>query len=226
MIHDPLPPPADAYAPDANRAGTDASARLPEWLVHLIALVIRFILERSLAAGSRRTSLSSWLNYRPDLAPGSAQQLAAATRGAFGSAIAWMCRRRGIGPGHPKWPELSRAIVAFGGSLDGFRPGLPACGLQWWENPNIVPGMMVQTAPTPAADAMALLVSRHGVADAPPPVAPIVPEAAGIAPPPVIRRQVFARAATGPPTGPPQLCGTPFLSCLTHGAGPRPAPPS
>ncbi len=134
MMSNAITAPADAYAPGADRDGTNASARLPEWLVHLMALVIRFIVEHSLAARTRRFSLPSWWHYRPDLPPGSVQQLAASRRGAFGNAIAWMCRRRGIGPGHPDWPELSRAIVAFGGSVAGFRAGLPACGLQWWEH--------------------------------------------------------------------------------------------
>ena len=50
----------------------------------------------------------------------------ASVRGPFGNSIRWRCLRHGIGPGHKDWPELSRAIVAFGGSLEGFRPGAPA----------------------------------------------------------------------------------------------------
>jgi hypothetical protein len=201
-------------------------ALLPDWVVHLIALVIHFILERAVAASAHRDSLPSWWNYRAGLPPGSVQQLAASRRGAFGTAIAWMCRGRGIGPGHPDWPELSRAIVAFGGSIKGFRPGLPALGLQWWENPHIVEGMIGETVATPAADAMALLVSRHATANAPVPAEHSVPADPRIRPPPLIARQVFARASTGPPTGPPRVWGIQFLSCLMHGAGARLAPPS
>jgi hypothetical protein len=136
------------------------------------------------------------------------QALAASIRGEFGNAIAWMCRRRGIGPGHPDWPELSRAIVTFGGSTKGFRPGLPACGLQWWESPDIMPGMIGETAATPAATALASLLSRQAVAIAPPPAPNVEPAAARPAPLPAIRRRVFARAATGPPIGPPPAtCG-------------------
>jgi hypothetical protein len=131
MICDPPTTPADAYAPDADRAGTDASARLPQWVVHLIALVVRLVLERMFAAHARRSPLSSWWHDRPDLPLASTQAEAASIRGPFGRSIAWMCRRRGIGPGHPDWPELSRAIVAFGGSVKGARPGLPALGLLW-----------------------------------------------------------------------------------------------
>ncbi len=207
MMCDPLTAPAEAGSPDADRAGPDAPARLPVWVAYLLALVVRFMLDRMLAACSRRSRLPSWLHERPDLPPVSAQALAASVRGQFGNAIAWMCRRRGIGPGHPDWPELSRAIVTLGGSVAGFRAGLPACGLQWWENPNIMPGMIGETAATPAATAMASLLSQQAVADAPPPAPNVVPVAAEPALLPAIPRQVFARTATGPPTGPPSAWG-------------------
>ena len=54
MMSNALSVPADACSPDANRDGTGASARLPEWLVHLVALVVRFLLECTLAGRSRR----------------------------------------------------------------------------------------------------------------------------------------------------------------------------
>ncbi len=205
----PLTVPAEAYAPDADRAGTDAPAQLPEWLVHCLALMIFFLLKRLLAGRPRRPiRLTQWFHERLDLPPGSAQEEAATIRGPFGNAIAWMCRRRGIGPGHPDWPELSRAIVAFGGSVKGFRAGLPACGLQWWDNPNVVPGMTGEIVATPAATAMAALLARLAVADAPPPVPhAMLDEAAHARLPaswlPASWRQVLVRAGTGPPTGPP-----------------------
>jgi hypothetical protein len=150
--------------------------------------------------------VSSWGQDRPDLPLGSAQAEAASNRGSFGRAIAWMCRRHGIGPGHPDWPELSRAIVAFGGSVARFRAGLPACGLQWWENPNVVPGLTgrVGTPATPAS-----LLEQQAVANALPPPAPDVVQAeAAHARLPASWtaasvRQIFARAGPGPSTGPP-----------------------
>ena len=202
MMCDPLTTAADTASPDADRAGADAPPPLPEWVVRLLTLVIRFILQCSLAARSRRSRLAPWWHERPDLPPASMQALAASIRGEFGTAIAWMCRRRGIGPGHPDWPELSRAIVAFGGSVKGFRPGLPACGLQWWENPDLVPGMSGETAAQPAAEALASLLSRQAVAFALPPALNVEPAAARPTPLPAIRR-VLARTATGPPTWPP-----------------------
>ncbi len=241
-----LTAPAEAYAPDADRDGPDVPARLPECLVHLVALLILFVLRQLLAARERHSApgLPSWFHDRPDLPPGSAQALAASIRGPFGTAIAWMCLRRGIGPGHPDWPELSRYIVMFGGSLARFRPGLPALGLQWWENPNIIPGMIGMAAATPAATAMAALLARHAVADARPPAPRAVPAEAGHALLPAAWlpaswRQLFARAGTGPPTGPParpptgppaaraaSCPGLPTLSRLTNGARAWPAPPS
>ncbi len=160
MMRDPLTTPADACTPDANRASTDVPAPLPEWVIHLLALVVHCMLRCMFAGRSLRSRLPSWRHARPDLPPGSAQEEAALIRGSFGIAIAWMCRRRGIGPGHPDWPYLSRTIVAFGGSVKRFRPGLPACGLQWWDNPYVTPGTIVEPPATPAADAMAVLESR------------------------------------------------------------------
>ena len=231
MMCNALPAPADTCSPDANRVGPGAPARLPEWLAHLIALVIRCALGRMFAARPCCSALPSWWHDRPDLPLGSAQALAASRRGAFGNAITWMCRRLGIGPGHPDWGYLSRSIVAFGGSVAGFRAGLPACGLQWWENHDIVPGMIGMPTPTPAADAMAVLLLRQAAVDAPPPALHLVSGDAAVAPPPVIRRQVYARAGTGPPTGPPAanyagVRGLQRTYCLTPGAGAWPAPPS
>jgi len=206
----------EAHSPDADRAGPDASADLPDWLVHILALLVLFARKWALATGRRYPqALPSWYYERPDLPLGSAQALAASVRGAFGNAIAWMCRRRGIGPGHPDWPELSRAIVAFGGSVQGFRPGLPACGLQWWENPEIIPGMTGMPTATPAATAMASLLSRQAARDTPPPeLCPerhVVPAAAEPAVSPAPGRPRFAHVATGPPTGPPR--GRDFRFC-------------
>ncbi len=226
MMRDPLTTPADAYSPDADRAGPDASAHLPEWLVHLLVLIIRCILERKLAARSRRSPPPSWWHDRPDLPLASIQALAASVRGPFGNAIAWMCRRRGIGPGHKDWPELSRAIVTFGGSVKGFRPGAPARGLHWWENPNIMPGMAGETAAAPAATAMALLLSRQSAAAAASPAPThMVRSEAEPARPPALRRQAVARNATGPPTGPPAIWAHQFSYACTNGARAWLAPP-
>ena len=226
----PLTAPAKAYAPDTDRAGPDAHS--PERLARWLALLILFLLEPLNGVRLLRSRrLASWWQDRPDLPPGSAQEEAASIRGEFGIAIAWMCRRRGIGPGHPDWPDLSRAIVAYGGSVARFRAGLPACGLQWWDNPNVVPGMTGETVATPAATAMAALLQRQAAADAPPPVMHAVPAAPGPALFPASRlpaswRPVLARAGPGSPTGPPGCPGLPTLSCLTTGAGAWPAPPS
>ena len=226
MMRDPLTTPAHACSPDADRAGPDASAHLPEWLVQLLVLIIRFILERKIAARSRRSPPPSWWHDRPDLPLASIQALAASVRGPFGNAIAWMCRRRGIGPGHKDWPELSRAIVAFGGSVKGFRPGAPARGLHWWENPNIMPGMAGETAAAPAATAMALLLSRQSAAAAASPAPTnIVRSEAEPARPPALRRQAVARNATGPPTGPPATRAHQFSYACTNGARAWLAPP-
>ena len=204
----PSTAPADTYSPDPFRAGPGVPPHLPDHLVHLLARLIALLLRCWLtASGHRARHLPSWWHFRPDLPPGSAQQEAAAIRGNFGTAIAWMCRRRGIGPGHPDWPYLARTIAAFGGSLAGFRPGLPARGLQWWENPRVIPGVIGDIPATPAADALAALLTQHARAEAPPPALSPPPGAATAAAAHVVSltswRQVRARAGTGPPTGPP-----------------------
>ena len=234
VMRKPLTVPAEAYPPDADRAGPDGSAQLPEWLVHLLAVLIRFLLEHALAARLRRARrlTSMWPDRRPDLPAGSAQAQAASIRGHFGNVIAWMCHRNGIGPGHKDWPELARAIVAFGGSAKGLRAGPPARGLLWWESPNVVPGMGLGFGvPAPTTT----LLQRVAAASAAPP-APITVQAevaharlpaswlcaVRLAAP---SRHALARAGPGPPTGPPGCPALPALSCLTNGAGARLAPP-
>ena len=204
MMCDPLTTPAYAYSPDVNRVGPDACPRLPERVVRFLVLVALLLREYWLTFRRYRAgTLPSWWYYREDLPPGSVQQLAASIRGEFGNAIAWMCRRRGIGPGHPDWPELRCAIIAFGGSVKGFRPGLPACGLQWWENPHIHPWVIGDIPATPAADAMSRLLCRLAVVAAPclDQFVPHTEPVPAVAPAP--QRRVYARAGTGPPTGPP-----------------------
>jgi hypothetical protein len=237
-MRDPLLSPAEAYAPDENRAGPDASARSPEWLARWLAFLILCLLDPVNAVRLLRSGrMPSWFHERPDLPAGSTQAEAASIRGPFGNAIAWMCLRRGFGPGHANWPELSRTIVAFGGSLEHFRAGDPPWGLQWWENPNVVPGTIGLTAATPAATAMAVLLARQAVANAPPPApnAEAAEAAHALLPAAWLRAawlpaswlQGFVRLGTGPPTGPPatwaRCPGPPTLSHLTqshltHGA--------
>jgi hypothetical protein len=230
-MRNPLPIPAVASLLDADRDAGDESGQLPEWLIHRLAMLILFLLEHICAARLKRARRQSfcWPDQRPDLPAGSTQSEAASIRGAFGNAIAWMCHRRGIGPGHPDWPELSRAIVAFGGSVKGFRAGAPAWGLQWWENPNVVPGMVAGFGAPVAATAA--LPRREAVADTAPPAANALQVEVVHAMLPgswvaAFVRQVFARAGPAPSTGPPRCSGLPILSCLMHGAGARLAPPS
>ena len=165
MMRDPLTPPAGARYPDADRTGKAALARLPEWLVRLIAMLLHRMLRRMIAARLHNARLRAWCHERPELEPGSAQHVAALIRGAFGNSIAWMCLYDGIGPGHREWPALSRAILAFGGSLRAFDParrGRPAMGQPWWGNPYVMPGLAAPRREMPAAGALAALLARDG----------------------------------------------------------------
>jgi hypothetical protein len=214
----PLPIPAEAYLSDANRPDPEVSAHSPEGLVRWLALLIFLLLEPWNAVRLFRSRRPQywWPDRRPDLPAGSTQAEAASVRGPFGNAIAWMCRRHGIGPGHPEWPELSRAIVAFGGSVKGARAGTPPSGLLWWENPNVVPGLITGFG-TPAA-ATASPLHPQAVANAPPAPSVMQAEAAHARVPaswsPASWRQVFARAGPAPSTGPPRCPGLPTFSCL------------
>jgi hypothetical protein len=210
----PLTVPAEAYTQDADRADSEASAHLPEWLIHILCLIIHFLQEHAHAARLRRSRrMQPWWQDRTDLPAGSIQGLAASIRGPFGREIASMCRRHGVGPGHPDWLELSRAIVAFGGSVAGFRTGAPPLGLHWWENPHIVPGIVCGfggPAPAPAA-----LPRVAAVANAAPPApAPVQADATtGSVPASCLAapwRQVFARAGPSLSTGPPRCPGPPI----------------
>ena len=213
----------------SDRADPQASAQLPEWPVHCLVTLILFLLQQGRGARWRRSRpVHPWWRERPDLPAGSVQALAASIRGPFGRSIASMCRRHGIGPGHPDWPALSRAIVAFGGSLKGFRTGAPALGLHWWENPNIVPGMSRGSAPPPPRPRgccsfrmLRMLRRRRRTPCGPKQRMPGClrhgwPHQCGR----------FSLAPVRVSTGPPRCPGLPFFSCLMHGAGAWPAPPS
>ena len=229
MMRDPLPPPAGACSPDADRTGEAASARLPEWLVQLIAMLLHYLLRRMRAVRLRNAQLRAWCRERPDLEPGSAEHVAALIRGAFGNTIAWMCLYDGIGPGHREWPALSRAILAFGGSLRAFDPGRrdrPAMGQPWWGNPYVMPGLPAPRRETPAAGALAALLERDGAdgasaaagAAAPAPHAAVAPgPEPAAAPMPASWRSPIARVATGPPTGPHAVWVANFLEAERPG---------
>ena len=200
--------PAEAYSPDADRAGPATAARLPELLLEFLTLLIRSMLRQCLGAWSPRGRLlPSWWVTLPDCVPGSTQELAASIRGPIGHAMAHMCRYLGFGPEHKDWPYLSRSILAFGGSLagvDGRKYPRPCLETHW-----IIPAVIGPDAPaTPTA---ASLLAAPLAATEPPLAAQPVPAGVGPAVSPAPVRPVLARAATGPPTGPPpdrglQIC--------------------
>jgi len=219
----------ETYAPYADRVAPDARGRSPEGRLRWLALLIFFLMEPLSAFRMLRSGrLTSWLHDRLDLPAGSAQDEAASIRGSFGTAIAWMCLRHGVGPGHADWPELSHAIVAFGGSLARFRAGRPALGLQWWENPNILPGV-VPGFGVPAA-ATAALPQLQAVAEIPPATPNAMPTEAAHAQLPASwlfasTQHVFARAGPGPSTGPPSWPGLP-TSMMSYARGRSMASPA
>ncbi|HEY1930482.1 MAG TPA: hypothetical protein VGG99_00575, partial [Acetobacteraceae bacterium] len=74
-------PPAEAYAPDPDRADPDSPDLMPEWLAYLIALVILFLLEQFQAARRRHVRRSASRHAGRDALPRDAAEApAAATR--------------------------------------------------------------------------------------------------------------------------------------------------
>ena len=209
---DPLTALADTYSPDADRVGLDASGPLPEWLVHALVTLIVFIRQHVLIRRPRHNwSLPGWYVGRPGPLPASTPELAAMIRGAWGHEIAHVCRYDGIGPGHPDWPELSRAILAFGGSLrgvDGRKHPRP-----WWHALGFAPSLA--RADTAAA---ALPPEAEPVSAPSAPAATAEAAGSGHAVLPAPRRPVFARAATGPPPRLARVPGRPY--CFDRRTGP------
>ena len=192
---------AEADAPDGNRDGLGASARLDDWFVVFLAMLLS-IARQCVRAFRPCTipTLPSWWVDRPDLVPGSAQHYAASIRGEFGNVIMRMCCRRGIGPGHPEWPYLSRAIVAFGGRPEpatwyAGRPLRP----EWWENHWVSPAVI---PPPPAKQSLLVRQAAAGAAS-PRPTWQAVPADSAHAVSWCARFQSSSRvlgwAATGPP---------------------------
>jgi len=216
---------AEACSPDANRAGQVASDRLAAVFLEFLTLFIRRMLRQCLPPRARL--MPSWWVTLPDCVPGSTQELAASIRGPIGHAMAHMCRYCGFGPGHQDWPYLRRSILAFGGSLRGVDGRLhprPCLETHW-----VIPAVVGPDAPsTPTA--ASLLARRLAVAEPLPPPQPLLVDAAGPAVSPAPLRPVRARAATGPPTGPPRgwappIPAPPIPFGFTNGASTWPAPP-
>jgi len=191
--------PTDAASPGTNRVRRSASARRIEALRDIVAMLI-LVLRVCILGRRPGRLLPSWWIDLPDEPISCAHALAMSLRGSFGAVIVRMCCQRGIGPGHPDWPELSRAIVAFGGSLEmPRRYAEQGCVSrpEWWENHWVSPAVIL--APPPAPSLLARLAAAQP---------PSVPEAAfNVAAPalmPAFRfaaraRHVFARAGPGPP---------------------------
>jgi hypothetical protein len=192
--------PAEAYAPDPDRADPDSPDLMPEWLAYVIALVIVFLLEQFLAMRQRhvRRAASRSDNRRSPLRD-SAAEPAAAIRGQSDGATARTRRGRGIAL---EGSDLSRARTAL---LEKLRQSDvdPAVLLQL-EALGIMPGPIGPDTPaTPTAPVPSPLRGAN-IRRAPRRFAHAAPRHA-VSPAPW--GQNFARRGTGPPTGPPSVSG-------------------
>jgi hypothetical protein len=184
--------PAEAYAPDPDRADPDSPDLMPEWLAYLIAVVIVFLLEQFLVARQRRVRRSAARRVGPRAMPrDSTQSLAAAIRTRSDNVTARTRRGRGV---TPECADLSRARAAL---LEKLRQSNvdPDVWSQL-EALGIVPGPDTAAAPAP---------SPHCVANIRSAPRRFAPAGAQHAVPLARRWQMFARRGTGPPTGPPAV---------------------
>ncbi|HEY1931582.1 MAG TPA: hypothetical protein VGG99_06205 [Acetobacteraceae bacterium] len=188
-------PPAEAYAPDPDRADPDSPDLMPEWLAYLIALVILFLLEQWGAMRQRRARRpASRPVGRTGLPRDSAAAPAAAIRSQLDNATARTRRGRGAAP---ECLDLSHARLAL---LEKLRQtDIDPTVLSQLEALGIVPH---PSGPNAASAPVLSPPRRANIRGTPRRLASAAPRD-GVSPTP--RRQNFARAGTGPPTGPPAI---------------------
>jgi hypothetical protein len=187
--------PAEAYAPDPDRADPDSPDLMPEWLAYLIALVILFLLEQFQAARQRvARRLPSKPVARPALSRDSAQPPAASIRSQSDHATARTRRGRDAAPEHL---DLSHARAAL---LEKLRQSdVDPAVLSQLEALGIVPGPIdPDTTATPTEPVLSPLRIAN-FRRAPRRLAPAGPWHA-VSPAPW--RRMSAQPGTGPPTGP------------------------
>ncbi|HEY1934561.1 MAG TPA: hypothetical protein VGG99_21350 [Acetobacteraceae bacterium] len=195
--------PAEAYAPDPDRADPDSPDLMPEWLAYLIALVIVFLLEQFQAARQRVTRRPASRHVgRPALPRDSAQPPAAAIRSRPDHTAARTHRGSGIAP---TCADLLRARTEL---LEKLRQtDVDPSVLSQLEALGIVPSpigpdtAVAPTAPSPTAPALAPLCIANIRRDP----RRSVPAGTQHRALPTPRRQMFTRPGTGPPTGPPAV---------------------
>ncbi|HEY1935982.1 MAG TPA: hypothetical protein VGG99_28585 [Acetobacteraceae bacterium] len=172
---------------------------MPEWLAYLIAVVILFIIEQLLAIQQRPARRrASRPVARPALPRDSAQPSAASIHTQSAATTARTRPHAGVAPGSL---TLAGALAALRDKLQDSADA-PAVWSQL-EAMGIVPGPLdPNTAATPAAPVpsprrVATNIRRAALRS--------TPSGARHAEAPAFARHSFARAGTGPPTGPPAV---------------------
>jgi hypothetical protein len=188
--------PAEAYAPDPDRADPDSPDMMPEWAAYLIALLILFLLEHSQSMQQRRARrLASKAAAQPQ---DSAQPPAAPIANQSDDATACTRRGRAAAPELKELPHVLKALLARLQQCDGG----PSLWSQLEEALGIAPGPIgPDSAVAPNAPALAP-ISAAKIRRAPRRLAPALPAHALL---PVPLRRTFAHPGTGPPTGPPAV---------------------
>jgi hypothetical protein len=197
--------PAEAYAPDPDRADLDSPDLMPAWVAYLLAMVILLLIEHSQTIRQRqlrRLALGS--AGRPAQPKDSAQTPAASIDSQPDDVTVRMHRGTGAAPKCPELPGVLKALFDRLQQSDGG----PSLWSQLEEALGIVPRRIdADTAVTPTVPVLsphcAAKIRRTARRRAP----GGAQHAVSLAP----LRRIFTHASTGPPTGPPAVSG--YQSC-------------
>ena len=190
------PAPADAYAPDADRDGPDASKAPPEWIVHLLALIILFVLRQWVALRSRRAPRRPAHKPEQPIQPAEAKPASEPrNRDELEQFVTHMVRHFGRKMRAQGESELLPATATTGDSAEGASPQPSA------EAAGVMPG----TIHADAVPTSATIKPRpwRPAANLYPLVRKLALAAGASAMLSEVRWQVQARVGTGPPIGPP-----------------------
>jgi hypothetical protein len=189
--------PAEASAPDPDRADPDAPDLMPEWLAYLIALVIVFVLEQFLALRQRQVRRPASRRAARRASPRNAAPMPATSIGRQSDHVTARTRRGRDAA--PDCADLSRARTAL---LEKLRQSdVDPAVLSQLEELGIVPGPIgPDTEATPTAPVLSPPHVPH-IRRAPCRFAPAGPRH-HVSPEPW---RHLARAGTDPSTGPPAV---------------------
>ena len=199
----------EADAPDADRVGPDAPAPLPDWLLRILVQIVCCLIKAWLALHPRGTHAQrSRLADRPSPSPVSGQSANDSISTPLDETIARVCQEQGVSPEDAARAKMARQITAL---INRMRSPDSDPSPQPESEPHEVSADTMATsnaaAPATSSESPRRVADTRWRARQPGPACDtrvLVP---------VPTRRMFARAGTGPPTGPPAVSDC--LLCLT-----------